>query len=409
MFLNVKEGVFSLIKFKNVSKVYGNNKAVDNISLDIERGSFVSFIGTSGSGKTTSMRMINKMVRPSSGTITLDGKDLNSFNDVSLRRSIGYVIQSTGLMPHMTIYENIVMVPTLLGYKKEEKEAVARDLIQRVDLSVDLLNMYPGDLSGGMQQRVGVIRALAASQDIILMDEPFGALDPITRDSLQAMVKRLQRELEKTIIFVTHDMDEALKLSDKIIIMDHGKIVQDGTPEEILTSPANDFVKELIGEERLNQAVFEYKPVEEIMINPIKINQNSTVGQAAYLMRARKIDDILVIDDEGVLVGRVDLLALMDRNKQDTKVSQIMKKVTYIQDTTTIRDAIYYVQDLGYRNLSVVDEDGVLVGIVTRAAIVDTLYEAFWQSYEPVYEEDDVNLNEDKVDAAIELSLHGDM
>lgn len=409
MFLNVKEGVFSLIKFKNVSKVYGNNKAVDNISLDIERGSFVSFIGTSGSGKTTSMRMINKMVRPSSGTITLDGKDLNSFNDVSLRRSIGYVIQSTGLMPHMTIYENIVMVPTLLGYKKEEKEAVARDLIQRVDLSVDLLNMYPGDLSGGMQQRVGVIRALAASQDIILMDEPFGALDPITRDSLQAMVKRLQRELEKTIIFVTHDMDEALKLSDKIVIMDHGKIVQDGTPEEILTSPANDFVKELIGEERLNQAVFEYKPVEEIMINPIKINQNSTVGQAAYLMRARKIDDILVIDDEGVLVGRVDLLALMDRNKQDTKVSQIMKKVTYIQDTTTIRDAIYYVQDLGYRNLSVVDEDGVLVGIVTRAAIVDTLYEAFWQSYEPVYEEDDVNLNEDKVDAAIELSLHGDM
>ncbi len=409
MFLNVKEGVFSLIKFKNVSKVYGNNKAVDNISLDIERGSFVSFIGTSGSGKTTSMRMINKMVRPSSGTITLDGKDLNSFNDVSLRRSIGYVIQSTGLMPHMTIYENIVMVPTLLGYKKEEKEAVARDLIQRVDLSVDLLNMYPGDLSGGMQQRVGVIRALAASQDIILMDEPFGALDPITRDSLQVMVKRLQRELEKTIIFVTHDMDEALKLSDKIVIMDHGKIVQDGTPEEILTSPANDFVKELIGEERLNQAVFEYKPVEEIMINPIKINQNSTVGQAAYLMRARKIDDILVIDDKGVLVGRVDLLALMDRNKQDTKVSQIMKKVTYIQDTTTIRDAIYYVQDLGYRNLSVVDEDGVLVGIVTRAAIVDTLYEAFWQSYEPVYEEDDVNLNEDKVDAAIELSLHGDM
>lgn len=409
MFLNVKEGVFSLIKFKNVSKVYGNNKAVDNISLDIERGSFVSFIGTSGSGKTTSMRMINKMVRPSSGTITLDGKDLNSFNDVSLRRSIGYVIQSTGLMPHMTIYENIVMVPTLLGYKKEEKEAVARDLIQRVDLSVDLLNMYPGDLSGGMQQRVGVIRALAASQDIILMDEPFGALDPITRDSLQAMVKRLQRELEKTIIFVTHDMDEALKLSDKIVIMDHGKIVQHGTPEEILTSPANDFVKELIGEDRLNQAVFEYKPVEEIMINPIKINQNSTVGQAAYLMRARKIDDILVIDDKGVLVGRVDLLALMDRNKQDTKVSQIMKKVTYIQDTTTIRDAIYYVQDLGYRNLSVVDEDGVLVGIVTRAAIVDTLYEAFWQSYEPVYEEDDVNLNEDKVDAAIELSLHGDM
>lgn len=397
-----------MIEFRNVSKVYGNNKAVDNISLDIEKGSFVCFIGTSGSGKTTSMRMINKMVKPSSGVITIDGKDLSSFNDVSLRRSIGYVIQSIGLMPHMSIYDNIVMVPKLLGFKKEEMLAIAHDLIQRVDLPLDVLDMYPSSLSGGMQQRIGVIRALAANQDIILMDEPFGALDPITRDSLQAMLKKIQRELNKTIVFVTHDMDEALKLADKIVIMDHGKIVQKGSPEEILTLPANDFVRELIGEDRLNQAVFEYKPVGQIMIKPVKINAKSTVGQAAYLMRARKIDDILVVDDEGKLVGRVDLLALMDRNKQDTKVAQIMKKVTYIQDTTTIRDAIYYVQDLGYRNLSVVDKHGFLVGIVTRAAIVDTLYEAFWQSYEPDYEGEDLKLDQDKVDAAVDVSSHGD-
>ena len=397
-----------MIKFENVSKHYGSFKAVENINIEINKGSFVCFIGTSGSGKTTSMRMINKMVKPSSGKITIDGKSISDIPDVKLRRSIGYVIQQIGLMPHMTIYDNIVMVPTLLGYTKEKKRELAEQLMNRVDLSLDLLDAYPSELSGGMQQRIGVIRALAADQDIILMDEPFGALDPITRDSLQALLKELQTELNKTIIFVTHDMDEALKLADQIVIMDHGKIVQQGSPEEILMTPKNDFVKDLIGEDRLNQAVFEYKSVEEIMITPIKIYQNKTVGQAAHTMRSKKIDDILVVDDQGVLVGRVDLLALMNRAKQDTKVSQIMKKVTYIQDTTTIRDAIFYIQDLGYRNLSVVDKDGVLVGIVTRATIVDTVYEAFWQSYEPEEVSDDVNLDHDKVDAAVVISSGGD-
>lgn len=397
-----------MIKFENVSKHYGSFKAVDNINIEINKGSFVCFIGTSGSGKTTSMRMINKMVKPSSGKITIDGKSISDIPDVKLRRSIGYVIQQIGLMPHMTIYDNIVMVPTLLGYTKEKKRELAEQLMNRVDLSLDLLDAYPSELSGGMQQRIGVIRALAADQDIILMDEPFGALDPITRDSLQALLKELQTELNKTIIFVTHDMDEALKLADQIVIMDHGKIVQQGSPEEILMTPKNDFVKDLIGEDRLNQAVFEYKSVEEIMITPIKINQNKTVGQAAHTMRSKKIDDILVVDDQGILVGRVDLLALMNRAKQDTKVSQIMKKVTYIQDTTTIRDAIFFIQDLGYRNLSVVDKDGVLVGIVTRATIVDTVYEAFWQSYEPEEVSDDVNLDHDKVDAAVVISSGGD-
>lgn len=397
-----------MIEFKNVSKTYGSFKAVDNISLSIEKGSFVCFIGTSGSGKTTSMRMINKMVKPSKGSITIDGESINEMNDVTLRRSIGYVIQQIGLMPHMTIYDNIVMVPTLLNYTKEKKQQIAEDLMVRVDLPLDLLQAYPSELSGGMQQRIGVIRALAADQDIILMDEPFGALDPITRDSLQAMLKQLQRDLNKTIVFVTHDMDEALKLADQIVIMDHGKIVQKGTPEEILMEPKNEFVRDLIGEDRLNQAVFEYQSVEEIMIEPVMINQNQTIGQAAYLMRTRKIDDILVVDDKGILVGRVDLMALMNRAKQDTQISQIMKKVTYIQNTTTIRDAIYYVQDLGYRNLSVVDEDGVLAGIVTRAAIVDRVYDAFWQSYEPEDTVDDVNLDTDKVDAAIVLSQGSD-
>ena len=397
-----------MIKFENVSKHYGTHKAVDKINIEIEKGSFVCFIGTSGSGKTTSMRMINKMVRPSSGSITIDGNPISEMNDVSLRRSIGYVIQQIGLMPHMTIYENIVMVPKLLKHSKESMEQTARDLMRRVDLPLELLDSYPSELSGGMQQRIGVIRALAADQDIILMDEPFGALDPITRDSLQKLLKELQVELNKTIVFVTHDMDEALQMADKIVIMDHGKIIQQGTPQEILMEPENDFVKDLIGEDRLNQAIFEYQSVEEIMIEPVKINQNKSIAQAAFVMRTRKIDDILVVDDNDILVGRVDLLALMVRSNQTAQISQILKKVTYIQNTTTIRDAIFYVQELGYRNLSVVDKSGKLLGIVTRGAIVERVYDAFWQSYEPEIQNDSVDLDDENVDAAIDLTQNGD-
>lgn len=374
-----------MIEFKQISKSYsGSKKAVDNVDLVIEEGQFVAFIGTSGSGKTTCMRMINRMIKPTSGTITIDGKDIQQMNEVQLRRKIGYVIQQIGLMPHMTIYENIVMVPKLLKWSDEKMQETARDLMKRIDLPETLLDSYPSELSGGMQQRIGVIRALAADQQIVLMDEPFGALDPITRDSLQHLVKRLQREMNKTIVFVTHDMDEALALADKIVVMSEGNIIQQGSPKEILTNPANDFVKNLIGEERLNQAVFEYETVEKIMLpEPVKVNENATAGQLALKMRESRVDDVLVVDDQNILKGRVDLYTLSQRLNPDTPVHQVMKKVTYVLNTTSIRDAIYYIQDLEYRNLSVIDEEGHLLGIVTRGAIVSTVYDAFWSHYEP--------------------------
>ena len=175
---------------------------------------------------------------------------------------------------------------------------------------------YPSELSGGMQQRIGVIRALAADQKIILMDEPFGALDPITRDSLQRLVKRLQQDMNKTIVFVTHDMDEALTMADKIVVMDHGKVIQMGTPEDILLRPANEFVREMVGEERLNQAVFEYETVTKVMRDPVKISANKTIGQAAQLMARTRVDDILVVNDENVLVGRIDMRALTKRKSR---------------------------------------------------------------------------------------------
>ncbi|WP_305038661.1 ABC transporter ATP-binding protein [Erysipelothrix sp. HDW6B] len=372
-----------MIEFKNVTKTYGNKKAVDNVDIKIETGSFVCFIGTSGSGKTTTMRMINRMIDPSRGTILIDGEDIQKTNEVALRRKIGYVIQQIGLMPHMSIYENIVMVPKLLKWDETTMREKAETLMKRVDLPMELLDAYPSELSGGMQQRVGVIRALAADQDIILMDEPFGALDPITRDALQRLVKQLQRDMNKTIIFVTHDMDEALALSDKIVVMDHGKVVQQGSPKDILTSPANDFVRNLVGEDRLHQATFEYNSVEQLMIKPIKVNASVSIAETVRHMQQTRVDDILVVDDENVLIGRVDIRALMRRNNREDAVQTIMKQVTYIHNTTTIRDAIYYIQELGHRNISVVDSDGKLVGIVTRAAVVGAVYDAFWRDYEP--------------------------
>ena len=273
------------LSIKNLTKIYsGNKKAVDNISLNIEAGEFVAFIGTSGSGKTTALRMINRMIEPTEGSIEMNGKDVRNMNPVELRRSIGYVIQQIGLMPHMTIRENIVLVPKLLKWSKEKKDAKSKELIKLVDLPEDYLDRYPSELSGGQQQRIGVVRALAAEQDIILMDEPFGALDPITRDTLQDLVKDLQK-VRKNIYFVTHDMDEAIKLADKICIMSKGQIVQYDTPDNILRYPANDFVREFIGQNRLIQDRPNMRTVEDAMIKPITIQADDSLNDAVNIMR----------------------------------------------------------------------------------------------------------------------------
>jgi len=255
-----------IISFQNVAKNYrGGNDAVEDINITVNKGEFVCLIGTSGSGKTTTMRMINRMIEPSRGKIIFKGKNLKTFDPVRLRRTIGYVIQNNGLMPHMTIKDNITLVPKLLKWQQDKMDRKAKELIKLADLPESYLDRYPAELSGGQQQRIGVVRALAADQDIILMDEPFGALDPITRDDLQELVKHLQEELGKTIIFVTHDMDEALKLATHIVIMDSGHVIQDDTPDNILQHPGNDFVKELLGEERLLQAQQNTLSVSDIM------------------------------------------------------------------------------------------------------------------------------------------------
>lgn len=370
-----------MIEFQHVSKIYKGKKiAVDDFNLTIEKGEFICFIGTSGSGKTTSMRMINRMVEPTKGKILIEGQDITKLNPVELRRKIGYVIQNIGLMPHLTIRENITLVQKLMKVPQDERNKTAEKMIDLVELPRDMLDRYPNELSGGQQQRIGVVRALAANQDIILMDEPFGALDPITRESLQDLVKDLQERLGKTIVFVTHDMDEALKLSNHIVIMSDGKIIQYDTPSNILRNPANEFVEELIGEDRLLQAKPDTTTVGEVKLNAaITITPEKTLQSAIKLMREKRVDTLLVVDDENILKGYIDIETLDRRRGKDSSVGDILKtNVFYVKNTALLRDTLQRILKRGLKYVPVVDEKNRVSGILTRASLVDIVYDVIW-------------------------------
>ena len=332
-----------MIEFQHVSKIYkGGKVAVEDVNLSFEKGEFICFIGTSGSGKTTSMRMINRMTEPTKGKILIDGQDIQKLNAVELRRKIGYVIQSIGLMPHMTIRENITLVQKLLKVDQQKQQTTAEKMIDLVELPREMLDRYPSELSGGQQQRIGVVRALAADQDIILMDEPFGALDPITRDSLQDLVKDLQERLGKTIVFVTHDMDEALKLANRIAIMSEGKVVQFDTPENILRNPANKFVEELIGEDRLLQAKPDKTQVKDVMLNTaITITTEKSLQEALRLMREKRVDTLLVTDNQGILKGFIDIESINKNRGLLSSVGDVLQtEVFYVKENALLRNTL---------------------------------------------------------------------
>jgi osmoprotectant transport system ATP-binding protein len=236
-----------MIKLGNVSKSYGNHEVIKNLTISFPPNEISVLIGPSGCGKTTTLEMINGLVKPDSGKITVDGKDLARSDLITLRRQIGYVIQEVGLFPHHNIYDNIALVPRLLKWEKNRIKSRIEELMNLVNLSADQLPKYPAQLSGGQQQRVGVARALSANPKYLLMDEPFGALDPINRSRLQDEFLRIQKKLHKTVVFVTHDMDEALKLGNRIAIMKNGELIQFDTPLRLMQKPKNDFVKEFTG------------------------------------------------------------------------------------------------------------------------------------------------------------------
>ena len=374
-----------MLSIKNLSKVYaGGKKAVDNMTIDIESGDFIAFIGTSGSGKTTALRMINRMIESTEGEITIDGKNIKNLNPVELRRSIGYVIQQIGLMPHMTVKENIVLVPKLLKWSQEKKDEKARELIRLVDLPEEYLDRYPSELSGGQQQRIGVVRALAAEQDIILMDEPFGALDPITRDTLQDLVKKLQQQLGKTFIFVTHDMDEAIKLADKICIMTNGQVVQYDTPDNILRSPANDFVRDFIGQNRLIQDRPNIRTVKDAMIKPVTVHVDRSLNDAVNIMREKRVDTIFVVGNDEHLLGYLDIEDINEGLRHHKELIDTMQRDIYrVRIDSKLQDSVRTILKRNVRNVPVVDSDNkTLLGLVTRANLVDIVYDSIWGELE---------------------------
>lgn len=285
-----------MISFRNVTKTYGNVNAVDNISFDIKSHELFVLIGPSGSGKTTTMEMINRLTDMTSGEIYIDDLNIKDIDKVKLRRSIGYVIQDVGLMPHMTISENISLVNRLKGKKKDEVRI--DELLDLVDMDVSFKDRYPDELSGGQQQRIGVIRALYSDPNIILMDEAFSALDPVTRSELQDEFIYLQETIKKTIVFVTHDMDEALKIADRIAVMKDGKIEQIGTPEELIFNPNSTFVQKFIGEERQRKYIMEHFKVKDFTNKEYPIALDDSKDEIISLLKNQRVNKIPVKIEE---------------------------------------------------------------------------------------------------------------
>jgi osmoprotectant transport system ATP-binding protein len=297
-----------MISLRNVSKRFDatGGAAVGDLSLDVPTGETVVLVGPSGCGKTTTMRMINRLIEPTSGTITVDGRDVLHQDPVELRRGIGYVIQSIGLLPHRTIAENIATVPELTGWDKQRTLRRVDELAATLDLDPELLDRYPAELSGGQRQRVGVARALALDPPVMLMDEPFGAVDPIIRARLQDQFLDIQARLRKTIVFVTHDIDEAIKMADRIAIMNVGGVIEQyAPPEEMLRAPANDFVERFVGPERglKRLALIEVSRIE-VEEGPV-VAPEATVEEARRAMEALGFDWVSVVDG-GELLGWVD-------------------------------------------------------------------------------------------------------
>ncbi|MGW0245173.1 ABC transporter ATP-binding protein [Nocardia goodfellowii] len=292
------------IEFRGIGKIYPDGtRAVTDLDLLIPSGSFTVFVGPSGCGKTTSMRMINRMIQPSSGVLTIDGQDISTVDPVRLRLGIGYVIQSGGLLPHRTVLDNVATVPVLRGDSRKAARAAALEVLDRVGLDRALGKRYPAQLSGGQQQRVGVARALAADPPILLMDEPFSAVDPVVRAELQAEMQRLQAELRKTIVFVTHDIDEAITLGDKVAVFARGGVLQQyDTPREVLAQPATDFVADFVGHDRGYRGL-SFRTARGVPLHEI---QTATVDRISGL-RLELGDWVLVVDEAGKPVGWVDV------------------------------------------------------------------------------------------------------
>lgn len=364
-----------MIELQNVTKIYPGQRrpAVSGVSFSVPEGKTCVLIGPSGCGKTTIMKMINRIIEPSEGTILVNGQNAREMNAVKLRRTIGYVIQQIGLFPHMTIQQNIGVVPRLLGWPRAK-------IAQRADELIELVGMdpaahrdrYPRELSGGQRQRIGVARALAADPPVMLMDEPFGAVDPITRDRLQNEFLRLQERLHKTIVFVTHDIDEAIKMGDQIVILQTGGLIQQiGSPDDILADPANDFVADFVGTDRGLKRLSLMRVGDIVQEYPAA--QVSEIAEAALdRMRKHEVRSLVVVNRERRVVG---YLTEGDAQRHPRRVVEdVMNSLeVYTEKQSTLRDAFSEMLTNAIRILPVVDDDDRYLGVVTATAVQDAI------------------------------------
>lgn len=376
-----------MIRFEDISKRYKSQKILKNVNFTVDKGKLVAIIGESGCGKTTLLKMINRLIKPSSGTIYIENKNIREVDEVLLRRKIGYVIQQTGLFPHMTVRENIELIPKLENMDPEKIAENTNKLMDMVGLDCkDFLDRYPTELSGGQQQRIGVARAFAIDPDIILMDEPFSALDPMTRSDLQDELVHLHSKLKKTIVFVTHDMDEAVKIADMICIMKDGRILQYDTPENILQNPVDDYVSNFVGKNRIWSSP-EYIKISYIMIEkPVIASKDMSILKCMDKMRQKKVDSLMIIEPETrKLIGILKAGRLREIKDKNQAVEDFMcTDFPTLSPDECILDALKVVTDKHTSTVPVVDSNSRLVGLVTRSSLVTTLSQQYFDYGEEI-------------------------
>ena len=369
-----------MVKFEHISLSYGNQQVIFDLSFEIPDGKFVVLIGPSGCGKTTTLKMINRLIQPNAGHIYIDGEDIAKQDKVTLRRRIGYVIQQIGLFPNMTVAQNICVVPKLLKYPKERCEQIVRDMLAMVDMPYEqYAHKYPSEMSGGQQQRVGILRALAASPPIVLMDEPFSALDPMTRRTLQQEVRSLQQKLNKTFVFVTHDMEEALDLADVIIFMDHGRIVQMAPPEEMLAHPASGLIQDFLGK-FINTPSHKALTAADFMRTGVyTVSLHRGTNECVRKMQRYNVDTLIVVDDAGRYAGTVSIADIRLNGHVVTNIAPLVRTATpTVHSGDDAKGCFEQLISSGASYLVVLGEAEQVEGIITKTSMASAMAEQLW-------------------------------